>query len=534
LLGKAPGELELLLRVLKNKGLLVREVAALRAAIKREHRRLKRERTQQQRTTRATARQELAFRNYFNAETKSEEGKCVQVAVGYPVETIADKLAQIATGWPKRIDSLLFARDGDDPVWLESTSALFAWLSRQLPQAENPQHEPTNLLEWKIGANMVPQDRFTAYLRQTVEHFRSLERTPHYPTMPETYYLHPALKGGNGDALRELCSRFCPASDIDADLVEAFFLSLFWGGKPGSRPAWLFTADEDDDQKGRGVGKTSLAEMGAALTGGYIMARPTEDVEALLKRLLTPSALTYRVVLIDNIKTLKFSWADLEQLVTCPTISGYRLYHGEAQRPNTLTYCLTLNGATLGKDMSQRCVIVKLKRPKHDAPWKERTLELIASRRWEIVGDIIARLKQPGGALAKHSRWGSWEDAVLTRLPEPIDAQRVIEERQADVDDDVEESALVRQAFIAFLAERRHDPDTQRVNFPSRVVAEIVNTATGEKRATCRASAFLKTLSIPELRPGRHGEARGWTWWGKDADAAQPAVDLNAPSVWAP
>src|SRR5262249_20169306 len=152
--------------------------------------------------------------------------------------------------------------------------------------------------------------------------------------------------------------------------------------------------------------------------------------------LLSPEARGKRVLLIDNIKTLKFSWDALESLITAEVISGRQLYVGEGRLPNCFTVCLTLNGATLSKDMAQRTVIVKLGRPAYRATWREETSAYVEAHRWAILGDLVAALKAPAGPLARYSRWGSWEALVLARLPEPADAQRVIAERQDAVDED--------------------------------------------------------------------------------------------------
>src|SRR5262249_28964922 len=147
------------------------------------------------------------------------------------------------------------------------------------------------------------------------------------------YYMHAPVAGGSGEALAQLLSRFNPASPIDADLLRAFFLSLAWGGEPGSRPAWLFTS-EDDARGGRGVGKTTVPKVGARLLGGHIDLAANEKMPDIITRLLTPDALDRRVVLLDNVKSLKLSWAELESLVTNDTVSGHRMFHGEGWRPN--------------------------------------------------------------------------------------------------------------------------------------------------------------------------------------------------------
>jgi len=154
--------------------------------------------------------------------------------------------------------------------------------------------------------------------------------------------------------------------------VRACFLTLAWGGPPGARPAWLFTS-ADDKGAGRGVGKSAVAKVAARLVGGHIDLAANERMPDVITRLLTPDALERRVVLLDNVKSLKLSWGELEALIRNDSVSGHRLYHGESRRPNTLTYCLTLNGAALSRDMAQRCVIVKLARPQYGPTWEEDT-----------------------------------------------------------------------------------------------------------------------------------------------------------------
>src|SRR5262249_15916115 len=153
----------------------------------------------------------------------------------------------------------------------------------------------------------------------------------------------------------------------------------------------------------------------------HIDGSPNEPIQALVTRLLSAEGMRRRLVLLDNIKTLRFSWAELEGLITTDVISGHRLYAGEGRRPNTLTYCLTLNGATLSRDMAQRCFIVKIARPSHDGHGEADTVPLIDSKRWEIIGDIVTVLQALAPPLAKNSRWGAWENDVLARVGNPAE-----------------------------------------------------------------------------------------------------------------
>jgi hypothetical protein len=465
------------------------------------------------------------FRNYDEVKDPGAEEGDEPVKLALPPEEIRRQLLKLADGFPKRVGDRLFATSGGEVLWIENSSQLFAWIGSVL---ERPKRL-TNGLDWVKGSDKVTEAVFFAFLQQTVEDFDSVEELPHYPPLPRTYYVPREPEGGDGERLRQMVQFFRPATLVDHDLIVAFFLSLFWGGKPGQRPAWLVTAeDENDAEKGRGIGKTTLVEMGGYLVGGAVSIGAKEEYARIVTRLLSGEARGKRVVLLDNVKSLKFSWAELEALITCDTISGHHLFHGEGRRPNTLTWCITLNGATLSKDLAQRCVIVKLKRPEHDATWEDRVTAFIDEHRWAIVGDCLEILKQPARPLARHSRWGAWEDAVLSHTAEVAEAQRVIEERQAEVDDDRAESDTVREAFVAELTLRRHDPDHDVVWISSREAAVLVNEATLEKRPVNKANAYLRTLHIEELRRSNRGTGRGWTWTGLDSPPGAEAVILSS------
>ena len=97
-------------------------------------------------------------------------------------------------------------------------------------------------------------------------------------------------------------------------------------------------------------------------------------------------------------KTHRFSWADLEGLITASEISGKALYKGEGRRPNLLTWYVTLNGASLSKDMAQRMMIIRVKRPVYDKDWEDETRLFIQQYKCEIIADAMKILKSGEGA----------------------------------------------------------------------------------------------------------------------------------------
>jgi hypothetical protein len=464
--------------------------------------------------------------NYRTETHKGGDGMKETVKHGLPHAQIAADLLALSGDWPKCLDSRLFAVENDAPLWLDSTEALFAWVARQLPAGAD------NCIRWVQGEDKVNRGEFAAYLRQTVECFSSVEGMPHEPHLPGYYYCHPEPCGGDGAALSRLIDQFEPATPVDRDLIRALFLSVLWGGPPGQCPAWLIESEDDDGKGGRGIGKSKLAQAVAELAGGHVDARPNEDVDKLMTRLLSPAALDRRVVLLDNEKTLRFSWADLVALITADVISGRCLYVGEGRRPNTLLWILTLNQASLSRDMAQRTIPVRLKRPRQDPTREAETWDLIRTERWAIIGDILAELRRPTAPLSRYSRWSAWEQAVLAHVAEPADCQKVIEERQEAIDDDRAEAMVVRDAFVAELKRKGHRPEEEAVWFPSEAVSALVSAATGERYAPRRATSYLRTLGIAELRKCDYEGSRGWAWRGAKASASAPLRDIN-PAPWA-
>jgi hypothetical protein len=161
---------------------------------------------------------------------------------------------------------------------------------------------------------------------------------------------------------------------------------------------WVIVGPEDDGLRmGRGVGKSITVEMLAELLGGmkFLMSvEPGDNLAKVKTRLLSPEAQAVRICLMDNVKALRFSWSDLEGLITAPVISGHRLYAGEARRPNHITWITTINGGALSKDLAERAIVLRLRRPEYTATWEDETRALIHEHREQIVGDVISILKR--------------------------------------------------------------------------------------------------------------------------------------------
>jgi hypothetical protein len=430
-----------------------------------------------------------------NFEEIDGEEEDKEIRVPLSMDDIIENVNATTKKWPRRVDTALFVDDAEHGIgWFTETPQLFGWLKRQAT------------VKWAAGSGFVTQAELFAELRRTSTRYVNVENLPHEPIVAGHYYTCRQYEPGDGSRLRELIARFNPETPLDADLIQAAFMTPGWGGPPGCRPCFVITSDA-----GRGVGKSTLASMIGLLWGGVLQFSHNEDANKIKTRLLSADALTHRVALLDNVKSLKFSWAELEGMITAPEVGGYRLYVGEATRPNTLTWFITLNGASLSTDMAQRAVIVKILRPKRTGTWEEDTRHFIETHRDTLLSDVIGSLRGERFPLDAFSRWATWEKDILQRLPEPAEAQRVILERQSTVDVEEEEAGILEDYFREQLRELSFQPEDERVFMPSMIVAEWFNTVHNDKKGTIPVGRIINQM-ITEGRLSRLDHNRCKTW----------------------
>lgn len=451
------------------------------------------------------------FSNFTQAGAEGER----PVRVARRMVELEEQLREIAGGWPKRVgvDNTLFIESkAHEPVYLDSTARLFTWIDHKAQ------------VDWTKGVGrFIPQERFYENLRMRVEHFDAIEAMPHYPALPGIYYMHRPVARAGGGALERFLDFFRPATQEDRQLMKAFVLTCFWGGAPGSRPAFLVTGRDDDAEGGRGTGKTKLNDFVGELAGGAVDVSPTDAVADVKTRLLSDEARQTRFARLDNVKMLKFSWADLEGLITSPTISGRMLYRGEGRRPNTLVWGITLNGASLSRDMAQRVIPIRVTRPDRIPTWEGDVRSFIDRHRWDVIADVREILEAPGVDITPATRWAAWEAGVLSRVGLVNLCQEIIVARQAAVDDDTEERDVIADFIRDELMRNGWSPETEAVFMPSLLIAKWIGEATNQKALpTNRASSHLATLGIPELQKSRRGKP-GWVWRGKECPPGTPA-----------
>jgi hypothetical protein len=460
---------------------------------------------------------------FSNCSTSQAEGESVVQPL--PISDIHERLSQAITpGWPKRVGETLFTQTPSyEPVYLDSSNRLFAYIHASAQ------------VDWKGGSGLVTKDQFYEYLRISAEKYDAIENCPHWPPLHGIYYMHPPVPEQAGIGKLDELVRFFYTLLTDRALIKSLILTLFWGGSPGSRPAFLIMGPDDDPEQGRGVGKSRLVDiLSEELVGGSIDVCPTDSIAGVKTRLLSNEEGRKRVARLDNVKTHRFSWADLEGLITSSTISGRALYKGEGRRPNTLIWMITLNGASLSKDMAQRVIPIKLWRPDFDPMWESKVRTFIRKHRWELLAEIKSILEQPVTDMTPSTRWAAWEQDVLCKVDGYEELQAVILDRQGSMDDDEDERSLLIYAIREQIQNQGFDPDTDQVLIPSQVLAYWVTLATRVRYPTNRASAFIASLSIPNLRKSDRNGQRLWLWTGDGYEGGEAKLVGSAQTSYSP
>ena len=440
--------------------------------------------------------------------------------VGRSPREILDDILELTDGWPRCVGGRLFVVGDDGPQYLDTTDRFFAWVRGQAP------------VTWRTQASAPTRGEFFEFVRGATEQFDAIETLPHWPPRPRTYYLHPALPASNpGDPSRldEFLAFFQPADEVDRVALRALVLTLFWGGPPGARPAFLITAQQNDPEQGRGVGKSVLADLMGQLAGGMYDFRQAEDVGRITSRLLSGTD-NCRVARLDNLKTDRFSWGDFEGLVTAREINGHQLYVGDAKRPNLISWLLTMNNPVLSKDMAQRCQVIRIARPTNYGTWRRDVEAFIEQHRWDIIRDAGELLQAPIAVpQLNHSRWATWESEVLARVTDQ--PQSYINEqllRQGAYDDDQATADMVRLQFLTWMraVSLFTVRNTHRIFISADQAVTIVNEALGERLTKRAAVSRLERLGISELRRHRTSQQRGFVWQSAGVADDAPIVNL--------
>ena len=429
-----------------------------------------------------------------------------------PVGDLIGDLWQMTENWPRRVNDSLFVHDGPEISWLRNPSSLCAWFGLKTGAT----------VDFARDGGVFSKTELFEALQQSAQHYKAVENVPHEPQMEGHYYACGDFPDGSGEHLMWLLDRFCVEEPEDRDLILLMMATVFWGGGGGQRPAFMITAN------GTGSGKTTLASVVAELAGGMISIGQRDGVEKITERMLTAEGRDKRILFVDNIKATRFSSAEIEGLVTAPVISGRELYKGESQRPNTLTWIMTMNGVGVSKDIAERVIVIKLRRPEYSGGWADETLAYVREHRREILCDLLTFLRSPREKLAKCTRWGAWDSQVVSRLSLPEPVVQLIRLRQHEVDVDGDEAGLVEEYFRSQLETLRYEVAADLVFIPSAVANQWHAAALNERISVTKSTQWLRTQieqgSVPHLSRCRTELKRGFVWSGESASSSQEVL----------
>lgn len=338
---------------------------------------------------------------------------------------------------------------GKEIATFSGASDLFGWLGTKGVQS----------LWVTKGLGMATKEEFVKYLASALPRFDAISDLPHIPPIKEVFYLlDNKRKEKSVNYLAKLVDMWTPANPLDRDLILAMFCTPFWGGKPGRRPSFFIEADDEDN--GRGVGKTTLADTVADLAGGYIDCQISDDLDGVKKRMLKGGS-TERIVRFDNVKSNRLSSSGIEGIITAPYISGHRMYKGETKIPNLYTYLFTMNDSNLSTDMCQRSIRVKLKRNEYTPSWLADLDELLSKHRQDIIDEICTLLRKTSPKSIEAIRFSAWQNGVLNKINPSRNMLELIKSRQTEVDADEDDAEMIREYFAGKLEAYHHSVGTK-------------------------------------------------------------------------
>lgn len=382
----------------------------------------------------------LKLANYDPEWTENEQGKPKLIKHPKTADAIWAHLGIMLPGVFKRMGNTPFCIVGDEIFVLDDSAKLYAMILKL-----------GVMLLWSDGDALISKKEFFCFVGQHAEKFDLISELPCYPEMPGVFYSKKIAPEENG-TLDHLIGLFNFATDVDRQLIKAMFMTPFWGGECGQRPAFLIDGLDSDKAGNRGIGKTTITDALVLLCGGTCVDLTSKtEGEDIRKRLLT--AVKERVVRMDNIKAQSLSNETLESLITAKRVSGHQMFRGHNSIPNAFTYVLTFNDAVLSKDMSQRCIIIRLKRPQYIAEWWDGVTDFIETNRERIIADIGHMFAKDAPALPAASRFAKWERHVLGKCATDLAAvQASIKYDQTSVDDDSHLMEDIREVMLEKIA----------------------------------------------------------------------------------
>ncbi|HUP82405.1 MAG TPA: hypothetical protein VM260_27880 [Pirellula sp.] len=450
--------------------------------------------------------------NFETIFTDNDDGSTTRTDEPIPILEIAQAIFDHSDNWPKRVGSELFVLQDGESRPLKKPSSLLAWLRESIE------------VNWKQGPKLASKEEIFEIVSNHAEQFDLIEKYPHFPPIPGIYYTCKDRPAGDGKHLEAFLDFFCPATPIDRQLLLAAISTTFWGGPPGGRPGFQFAA-----LSGQGAGKSTAAATLAMLSGGSIDFDQDCKREEITKRLLNGDDGS-RVIFLDNIKAKTFGNASFESLITSKTISGHKMFCGNASKPNHFSVFVTFNSAEFSRDMAQRLVSIVLGDAVKTADWQINVDTFIAEHHDQIIDDIKAFYDRPKVKLSRYNRWATWQGEIVSRLDDPESIIRLLQERENGNDGDAKAATDILGHLTNYLLEYLFvDPCKVHVGFSE--LAKIVSHAIGSPHTAREAGLLIDRLVGSGLitnmkRNPCRTDGKGFLFWSAEGYETNVSYDL--------
>lgn len=448
--------------------------------------------------------------NYIIDEIQTENGEVKEVVVGKSLNLMTDEYVE-RWQWPKVAKGQFFYLNKEkEPTFYHGTDEVLAKICTE----ENIK------LDFKTKTGCPTKKEFVSALKLNVDTFHDISEYPKYPHDPEIYYINELKPQQNGK-LDKLLSFFKPDTENDLLLIKSMFCTAFWNSQGSVKPMFAIMSKDDDKLGGRGVGKTYLTQILGDLSGQIYDYRQGDRIKDFQQGILTvPKA---NIVRIDNVKTNNLSSADIESLVTSKTISQRLPYEAATTTiPNNYLWCLTINDPSFSRDIAQRCVIIRLDRPKWSAQWVEDIETFMKAYKEEIIADILYILhSDPKIEFTKQTRFPDWQRRVLSKLTCSNDVINYISANQSaydvteshiDVINDVIESHIHRLKIDRIHGKYSdYDPSKHELFIPNSVFLEMWRSTENPRINSVGLGKFISRSRHKGLTQEKRNGVRGIT-----------------------
>lgn len=403
----------------------------------------------------------------------------------YPLRfrTIVRHMLKITGGWPKRTPTGLIGigRSGQY-IHITCHDKLFAYFAEQ-----------GYVVEWRSTGKEISKREFyyALCISADLDEIECVWPTLHEPPIKGFLYENSQLikttKRTDQECVEmfhKLINYFSYKTALDRDLMQAMFMTPFWGGSPGTRPAFVLSS-ENDELGGRGVGKTLATELLSILIGDTIDLRKSDN-EDIIKRILTGKIGS--LLRFDNVTSSATAEKALTSIVTSSVISGHKIYIGEVSVKNYYTVAMTFNGASFSLDMAQRAILITLTRPTLYQP-ANHFIDYVKANRMDILHGIRVCLRSDPITLDGQIRFAEWSQHVLSRATKDTSIIRHVKQTQSDMcieDTDSEELDEIIEVELAGMTlgawetgdyQRNFDLTNRAILFPRARMNAIIKRA---------------------------------------------------------